>query len=52
MLVIVTLEEGARVMGHGTPYLAIGQAVTAGFFDHGGQTLLRFGPRSDDPTAT
>jgi hypothetical protein len=43
-LVIVTLEEGPRVMGHGTPGLTIGQAVTAGVFNHGGRVLLHFFP--------
>jgi len=41
-LVIVTLTEGARVMGHAEPGLAIGDAVVAGRLQHGGQDLLLF----------
>ena len=41
-LVIVTLDEGARVMGHATPGIRIGERVIAGFFDHQGQKLIRF----------
>lgn len=41
-LVIVTLDEGARVMGHATPGIKIGERVVAGFFVHLGQTLIRF----------
>ena len=41
-LVLVDLEEGARLMGHAEPGLAIGDAVTAGFFEHEGHRLIRF----------
>ena len=41
-LVIVTLDEGARVMGHATPGISIDERVVAGFFDHQGQKLIRF----------
>lgn len=48
-LVLTTLSEGPRVMGHGTPGLTIGMAVVATFFDHGGRPLLRFVPAADPP---
>lgn len=41
-LVVVELEEGARVMGHAEPGVKISDAVIAGFFVHQGQTLIRF----------
>ncbi|MBY4897021.1 Zn-ribbon domain-containing OB-fold protein [Cupriavidus sp. AU9028] len=41
-LVIATLDEGPRVMGHAEPGVAIGDRVRAGFFRHGERTLLRF----------
>ncbi|MCA7083084.1 OB-fold domain-containing protein [Cupriavidus cauae] len=41
-LVLATLDEGPRVMGHAEPGVAIGDRVRAGFFRHGAQTLLRF----------
>ena len=43
-LVVVTLDEGARVMGHATAGIQIGQAVIATFFKHLDQTLVRFEP--------
>lgn len=43
-LVLVRLHEGARLMGHAQPGVRIGDAVQAGFFEHGGRTLLRFVP--------
>ena len=43
-LVVVTLDEGARVMGHATAGIQIGQAVSATFFKHLDQTLVRFEP--------
>lgn len=43
-LVLVTLEEGFRVMAHGSAGLTIGQAVEAGFFKLDERTLLRFSP--------
>jgi uncharacterized OB-fold protein len=41
-LVLATLDEGPRVMGHGEPGLVIGERVRADFFTHAEQTLLRF----------
>ncbi len=41
-LVLVDLAEGARVMGHATPGLAIGNAVRADVFRVGERNLLRF----------
>lgn len=41
-LVLVDLDEGARVMGHGMPGLRIGDAVRAAFFQPAGQPLPRF----------
>ena len=43
-LVIVTLAEGARVMAHATPGDKIGDRVKASYFEHQGQTLIRFEP--------
>ena len=43
-LVIVEREEGARLMGHATPGVAIGQRVRAGFFEHQDRQLVRFTP--------
>ena len=43
-LVVVTLQEGARMMGHATAGVQIGDAVTATFFKHLDQTLVRFEP--------
>lgn len=43
-LVIVTMEEGARVMGHARPGVKIGDRVQAGYFEHQGQMLIRFFP--------
>ena len=43
-LVVVTLDEGARVMAHAAPGVQIGQAVVATFFKHLDQTLVRFEP--------
>ncbi|PVX77109.1 Zn-ribbon domain-containing OB-fold protein [Paraburkholderia unamae] len=42
VLVIVELDEGARVMGHGAKGLRIGDRVAATYFAHGERTLLRF----------
>ncbi len=47
-LVIVTLVEGPRLMGHGTPGLKVGDSVQAGFFEHEGRWLIRFAPASVD----
>ncbi len=41
-LVLATLDEGPRVMGHADPGVVIGDRVRAGVFQHDGQTLLRF----------
>ena len=41
---IVELDEGARLMGHAAPGVAIGQRVRAGFFEHLGRQLIRFTP--------
>ena len=43
-LVIATLDEGPRVMGHAAPGTAIGDRVRASRFDVDGQPLLRFVP--------
>jgi hypothetical protein len=43
-LVVVTLEEGARLMGHATAGVQIGDSVRATFFIHSDQTLVRFAP--------
>jgi uncharacterized protein len=41
-LVLVDLDEGARLMGHAEPGVAIGERVSAGFFEHDGRRLVRF----------
>jgi uncharacterized OB-fold protein len=41
-LVLATLDEGPRVMGHGEAGMVIGERVRAGFMRHGEDTLLRF----------
>ncbi|MBB3011106.1 Zn-ribbon domain-containing OB-fold protein [Cupriavidus alkaliphilus] len=41
-LVLATLDEGPRVMGHAEPGVAIGERVRAGFLRFGEATLLRF----------
>jgi len=41
-LVLATLDEGPRVMGHADPGIAIGDRVRAGVFHLDGQPLLRF----------
>ena len=41
-LVVVEMEEGARIMGHADPGVRIGDRVVASFFVHQGQTLIRF----------
>ena len=43
-LVLVDLDEGARLMAHATPGVVIGTRVRATFFEHAGRTLLRFVP--------
>jgi uncharacterized protein len=40
-LALVDLDEGARLMAHAEPGIAIGDRVVAGFFEHDGQTLVR-----------
>lgn len=41
-LVLVDLDEGARVMAHAEPGAAIGDTVIANFFAHDGHPLVRF----------
>ena len=41
-LVLVDLDEGARLMGHAEPGVVIGERVAAGFFEHDGRRLIRF----------
>ncbi|MEZ5726753.1 MAG: OB-fold domain-containing protein [Burkholderiaceae bacterium] len=43
-LVLVDLDEGARVMGHAADGLSIGDRVRAEFFEHDARPLLRFVP--------
>jgi hypothetical protein len=45
-IVLVDLEEGARLMGHGEADMAIGDHVEAGFFEFGGRKLIRFRRRA------
>jgi uncharacterized OB-fold protein len=41
-LALVDLDEGARLMAHAEPGIAIGERVAAGFFKHDGRRLIRF----------
>lgn len=41
-LVLVQLDEGCRLMAHAEAGVRIGARVQAGFFEHEGQTLVRF----------
>lgn len=41
-LVVVEMQEGARVMGHAAAGVRIGESVVASYFDHLGQNLIRF----------
>ena len=41
-LVVVEMQEGARIMGHAVPGVQIDDPVVASFFIHQGQTLIRF----------
>jgi uncharacterized OB-fold protein len=41
-LALVDLDEGARLMAHAEPGIAIGERVAAGFFEHDGRRLIRF----------
>jgi uncharacterized protein len=43
-LVLVDLDEGARVMAHGAPGLAIGERVRARALPFGGASLFTFDP--------
>ena len=43
-VVLVELDEGPRLMGHGSPGLAIGDRVVATLFDHADHRLLKFIP--------
>ncbi len=46
-LVIAELDEGPRLMAHGTVGAKIGDRVAAHFFEHDGRTLVRFEPAAD-----
>lgn len=41
-LVVVEMQEGARLMGHAAPGVRIGDSVVATYFDHLDQRLIRF----------
>lgn len=41
-LALVDLHEGARLMGHAVPGLAIGDPVSVEFFEFSGRKLIRF----------
>ena len=43
-LVLVDLDERARVMAHAQPGVAIGDRVAATYFKHGDRHLVRFRP--------
>ncbi|WP_198085801.1 Zn-ribbon domain-containing OB-fold protein [Variovorax sp. E3] len=43
-LVLVTLDEGPRLMAHAEPGVRIGDRVSAGYFAHAGHVLVRFAP--------
>ncbi len=45
-IVLVELDEGQRLMGHGAAGLAIGDRVVATPFDHADRCLLKFIPES------
>ena len=47
-LVLVDLDERARVMAHAQPGVAIGDRVAATYFTHGDRTLVRFRPDSKE----
>jgi len=47
-LLLVELDEGFRLMAHGTPGLAIGARVHARFAEHSGGPLIVFHPEGDD----
>jgi len=42
VIALVELDEGLRMMAHGSPGLAIGERVRVGFFEHRGRNLPRF----------
>jgi hypothetical protein len=44
-LVVVDLDEGARLVGHAPAGTAIGDRVTAEYFAFAGRTLVRFRPQ-------
>lgn len=48
-LVLVTLDEGPRLMAHAAPGVRIGDRVVAGFFAHAGRVLVRFAPALPSP---
>jgi len=43
-LVLVTLDEGPRLMAHAAAGVRIGERVSATFFAHQGRVLVRFEP--------
>jgi uncharacterized protein len=43
-LVLVDLDEGFRLLGHGEPDFKTGDPVAAQFFEHAGRKLVRFRP--------
>lgn len=43
-ILLVDLDEGVRIMAHGTGGLRIGERVVVGFFEHSGRALPRFAP--------
>jgi uncharacterized OB-fold protein len=43
VIALVDLDEGYRMMAHGTPGLTVGARVRVRFFEHGGRHLPRFG---------
>ena len=47
LLVLVRLDEGVRVMGHGSPALAIGDRVRLGFRKAAGRPVPYFDPIQD-----
>ena len=47
-LVLVDLDERARVMAHAQAGVAIGDRVSATYFKHGERTLIRFRPDSKE----
>lgn len=50
-LVVVQLDEGARLMGHASPGVHIGSRVQAEFFQHRERTLVRFTLVANQPVS-